>query len=354
MNHISPALKAHYALPTTTLAQCWLVTLQNGTQHGFTTNSSDIAYPPTPIFKLGTTPYASSGDAQTAITAALAVDLANNPEGTVTTDAIAFNYPQGGGKVYSIRHIGASYYADSWLTVADVPQVRYLAATGHIPSNVQSTSAMNVDNMECQGMLQSPTITDEDLLAGLWDYALVELIEVNYKDLTMGCRIIRTGNIGHVSTGRNTFKAEVRGLMQTLQQTVGRVYSDLCDADLGDARCKVAAGLFKTSGVAVSGVSDGRTFTATMTKPSGYFSRGNFTWKTGANAGRVGEVRTFVASDQFTLQLLAPYPIQVGDTFDIVAGCDKSIATCECTFGNSSNFRGFFTVPGQDRMISGT
>ena len=290
MNNISPQLKAHYQQATTTLAQCWKVTLSNGTVLGFTSNSANITFPPP-------------------------------------------NTAYGGVQVGS--------------------PVTYLAASGYTPSNIQSSSAMNVDNLECEGILSSPSITDAALIAGVWDYAQIQLIEVNYKDLTMGCRIVRTGNIGQVSTGRNSFKAELRGLMQTLQQTVGHVYGDTCDADLGDARCKLNIVPFTFSGT-VSANSDNRTFTATMTQPTGYFSRGNLTWLTGLNAGRVGEVRNYIAPNSFVLQLLAPFNIAAGDTFSVVAGCDKGIATCECTFGNSVNFRGAFTVPGQDRMISGT
>ena len=54
----------------------------------------------------GSTPYTTSGDAQTQITADLAADLVAHPGSVVTTDAIT--YPQGGGKNYSIRSASGS------------------------------------------------------------------------------------------------------------------------------------------------------------------------------------------------------------------------------------------------------
>jgi uncharacterized phage protein (TIGR02218 family) len=41
---VSEALKQHLASETTTLATCWLATLQNGTVYGFTSHSSDIVF----------------------------------------------------------------------------------------------------------------------------------------------------------------------------------------------------------------------------------------------------------------------------------------------------------------------
>jgi uncharacterized phage protein (TIGR02218 family) len=231
--------------------------------------------------------------------------------------------------------------------------VRYLAATGHIPSAVQTSSELNVDNLEVAGLLSSASITDSDLNNGVWDFAQVQLFEVNYMDLTMGHRVIRTGTLGHVKTGRQSFQAELRGLMQSLQQTVGRIYGDTCDATLGDARCGVNLVPFTFNGT-VSTSSDARTFTATMAQATGYFDFGQITWLTGANAGRKSEVRTHVNPNLFTLQLSLPVAPAIGDTFSIVAGDDKSIVTCECKFNNSANFRGFVTFPGQDRMVSGT
>jgi len=234
--------------------------------------------------------------------------------------------------------------------------VTYLSAAGHIPSTVVTGSDLSVDNLEVAGILNSPAITDADLMSGKWDYASVLLFEVNWADLTMGARIIRAGTIGQVSTGRATFTAELRGLMQNFQQTIGRVYGDTCDAIFGDSRCMFNAASVTTSG-SVTSVSDGRTFSSNIATTTGLYNFGYITFTSGANIGRGGDVRTYnnvSSSGNFVLQLTMPFPIAVGDTFNAVAGCDKSLITCEAAFNNSINFRGFFTVPGMDRMLTGT
>ena len=44
--------------------------------------------------------------------------------------------------------------------------------------------------------------------------------------------------------------------------------------------------------------------------------------------------------------------VALGDTFLIVAGCDKQFSTCQAKFDNVANFRGFPHVPDNDFMLS--
>ncbi len=46
-----------------------------------------------------------------------------------------------------------------------------------------------------------------------------------------------------------------------------------------------------------------------------------------------------------------PYAIMVGDSYSVVAGCDKIFSTCAGRFDNAVNFRGEPHVPGTDRIL---
>lgn len=228
----------------------------------------------------------------------------------------------------------------------------YAAATGFTASAIRTSATLDVDNMEAEGMLSSETITDADLLAGLWDYAEFAILRVNYADLTMGHEVLRAGTLGNVRTGRQHFAVELRGMTQPLQQTVGRVYTPACDADFGDARCGISLAGWTVTGT-VTSVASQSAFTDTGRGESAdYFSFGLLTFLTGGNAGYAMEVKTFSAG-AFVLQQSMPNPIQVGDTHSVHAGCDKLLFTCIAKFANIVNFRGFPHVPGTDRMVSG-
>lgn len=82
----------------------------------------------------------------------------------------------------------------------------------------------------------------------------------------------------------------------------------------------------------------------------GYFTYGLVTWLTGANAGYRMDVRQF-SPGVVTLALPMTYPIAVGDTYSIVAGCDKTAATCKARYANLVNFRGEPFIPGTDAVL---
>jgi hypothetical protein len=321
----------------------------------------------------------------------------------------------------------------------------YLAASGYTPSSIETTDALNVDNLEVVGMLVSPSITEDDLRAGLWDFARVEVFLVNWADLTQGRLIQRVGTLGEVSadTGQR-FKAELRGLAQAFTRTIGRLTSPLCSASLGDSRCQVGLGPFTVTGTLTDVNPDNQTlFDTGRTEPgpaggytiysitaagtrahivltttgdivalpagfpvtlsgivgpallnglhilqdpntgsvssdfyidvditdtavypaytgggtatllgddSGYFDFGVLTFTSGANDGLSMEVRQYTEG-QITLALPMPYECQIGDTYSLIAGCDKTMRACGDKFSNVVNFRGFPHVPGNDKAV---
>ena len=83
---------------------------------------------------------------------------------------------------------------------------------------------------------------------------------------------------------------------------------------------------------------------------AGYFDGGVVEWLTGNNANARMEVKSYTTG-QFILVLPMPYAIQIGDTGEIVAGCNKSVTTCHDEFDNVINFRGEPYLPGVDRLV---
>lgn len=82
----------------------------------------------------------------------------------------------------------------------------------------------------------------------------------------------------------------------------------------------------------------------------GYFSYGTVKWTGGANAGYSMEVKRS-SPGVVALTMAMPNPIAVGDTYSIVAGCDKQFGTCKNRYNNVPNFRGEPYTPGIDTML---
>lgn len=216
-------------------------------------------------------------------------------------------------------------------------------------SAVETRGELNVDSLETRGLLDSEGITAQSLEHGEWDGAAVLIVEVNYRDLTMGHNVLRAGTLGEVQRSGPTYTAELRGMMHALQNNIGRIVTPSCDAKLGDARCGVDLEALRISG-SVTVATSARLFT-TDVGGSVTYSYGVLTWTSGANDGLSIEVKAHTAVGILELQLAMPNAVQVGDDFTIVPGCDKTKATCIAVFDNVINFRGFSFVPGQDKVL---
>lgn len=231
-----------------------------------------------------------------------------------------------------------------------VDGVTYRASSGFLPGAIHATASLAVDRLEAEGMLSDDAITEADIMAGLYDFAEVEVFAVNYADLGQGVLRLRTGWLGEVKLEKGAFVAEVRGLVQKLSQPVGALYGPTCRAVFGDSRCGYNAATVTHSGTATASSARHVFSDSARTQPSGYFSFGQVTFTSGANTGLSMEVKEY-RNKQFTLALPMPYSIAPGDAYSVVAGCDKTFKTCITTYNNAVNFRGEPHVPGIDKVL---
>lgn len=231
------------------------------------------------------------------------------------------------------------------------------AATGFTASEIKDALGLSVDNLEVSSALKSDRLNEDDLAAGLYDDAAVEIWRVNWTDT--GQRVLmRAGSLGEVRRSGAAFTAEVRGLAHYLQQPQGRLYQSGCDADLGDIRCGIDLSdpAFRGIGTILAAASP-RLFAASGLSAfaAGWFTRGLVAFMTGANAGRAQEVKRHTLSGtEATIELWQPMasPVAPGDAFIVTAGCDKQLATCKARFANAVNFRGFPHMPRPDYVLS--
>lgn len=239
-----------------------------------------------------------------------------------------------------------------------VDGITYKPANSFSASQFASDTDMSVADVELLGALDSDDIVAADLLAGVYDHAEVELFVVDWGDLTIPKTIVRRGWIGTISQSGISFRAELRGLGQRIQQPVIDSYSAECRVDLFSGKCGVNRAAFAVN-AAVTSLTDGALgvaadnrvfFSDTLGQAEGYFAYGELWWTSGANDGRKTEIRAFKDG---RIELWEPMglDIAVGDTFTIHAGCDKAFSTCRSKFNNVVNFRGEPYVPGNDAML---
>lgn len=232
--------------------------------------------------------------------------------------------------------------------------VTYLASSGFTASKFEQSLGLSIDNLEATGALSSAAITEADILAGRYDGAAVDLFWVNWADMSMGEQIA-SGNLGELKRQGVTFQAEFRSLANRLNQQIGRTFGRLCDAQLGDARCKVdlTAPQYRTGCTLAGGTGRVLTVAGLSGFASDWFTAGTLAVSSGVNDGLVFEVKSHrrtAGVDEVELWLPPPFPFAAGDAGTIVAGCRKTLAVCRSKFSNVPNFRGFPHIPGSDAV----
>jgi len=127
------------------------------------------------------------------------------------------------------------------------------AASGWTAGAGESAVGLAAGSVSAAGVLDDAAIAEADVAAGLFDAATVELWRVDWArpDLRVRlwsgalAKIQRQGSLsryrpaGCLSAGG--FVAELEGPLAKLERVVGRTYGRMCDARLGDQRCRVAA-----------------------------------------------------------------------------------------------------------------
>lgn len=271
----------------------------------------------------------------------LTTNLKQHLEGDLLTLATCWKITRADGVV-----LGLTDHTQDLL----VEGLTYRAAEGGRSGAVMTRSGLAVDDLEIEGVLSSSAITEEDVQAGRYDGAAIEVFQVNYQAPVEGRLILRRGHMGEIRLLGGQYVAEIRGMMQSLAQVTGELYSSSCRARLGDGRCGVNLAGFSHSGSVTSVATAARFSDSTIAEASGWYSGGVLTFTSGANAGIAAEVKEHYQKEMI-LSLPMGKTVTAGDAFTLVAGCDKRFATCREKFDNAVNFRGEPHVPGMDKML---
>ncbi len=238
-----------------------------------------------------------------------------------------------------------------------VAGVTFIAASGITGSESALAQGLGVTGTELHGALSDASLSEADLASGVYDGAGVDHLLIDWS-APENHLLLRHGTIGEVRREGGAFAAELRSPSDALNQTRGRVFGALCDADLGDARCGVNLSAPAFSGAGVVSLVDGALRLVVLGLgefAAGSFTDGRLTFTSGANTGFATEVKAHSTDASGVVLQLWQRPVHAvvsGDGFSISAGCDKRFATCRERFANALNFRGFPQMPGNDFVIA--
>lgn len=257
-----------------------------------------------------------------------------------------------------LRAVGFTSHTKD-LVLSAHSNLRFVSKRGMRPSTAEQQSGLAAPNIEVDAIFSDDGIRETDVHAGVWDAADYECFLVNYKDTTQGELVLQSGRVGELRQQGLLFKAEGLGLAARVQQQVGDLTLGTCRVRrFAGPGCNIAGGeaAYTTTGY-VTAVSSALPFLAftdsNRTQAAGFFAGGDLKFTSGKNKDFETEVRQWNegATKVFVLHQPAPYLIEVGATYSVVQGCDRSPETCEKVFNNKINFQGEDTIPGIEAVV---
>ncbi len=240
---------------------------------------------------------------------------------------------------------------DRSLTIGEV-----VYQAGFKRTDLASNLNLDLDNVSTEGILSLTGITADEVRAGRWDYCAFRIFQVNWSDLTMGDKKDMSGHVGQLTMKRQTFIAELLGLVEAYTMGIGKITQPGCRANLGDQQCKVdlvgGSPSLTVTGTITTDYGDFFTIgDSSRTEADTYFSEGVIEFTSGEALGLRYELKSYVQSGGI---MITKTPIGynvAGSTYSMHAGCDKQRTTCRDRFSNVANFDGEPWLRGNDSMV---
>ncbi len=195
-------------------------------------------------------------------------------------------------------------------------------------------------------------------LLGFFNGAAVEvdrLFMPAVGDYSLGSFVLHLGRVGQIKIGRSKIDMEIPNLLVLLTgQYPRRLFQPQCTWAFGDSHCTYNRSLNAesvASNKAQSALSIGvRSLLAT---PSTLYNFGTISAASGANNGFSRTISSASPGSPGTIVVTVPfpYPIDAGDLFTLLPGCDHTIATCDTVFDNEANFGGFPYIPPPEAAV---
>jgi len=216
-----------------------------------------------------------------------------------------------------------------------------------------------VDELEVR-IYTEPTdlIGDVPFLQAAWqgqlDGALLQLERAfmpSYGDTSPGTVVLFAGRISDIDCTRTGIDVKCRSHLELLNiEMPRRLWQSSCTHVFGDAMCQFDRSELQATFAAGPGSTQTQIATSMNPTPPSLYIQGTIAGATGANAGSSRSVAN-MGSGWVYVKLAFLSPVLPGDEFQLLPGCDRTIATCTNVFNNAIHFGGFPYIPTPETAV---
>lgn len=189
---------------------------------------------------------------------------------------------------------------------------------------------------------------------GQLDGALLQLERAfmpTYGDTGPGTVILFAGRISDIDCSRTGIDMKCRSHLELLNiQMPRRLWQTSCTHVFGDAMCQFDRASLQATFACLAGSTETQIASTVNPTPQGLYAQGTITGISGANAGYSRTIAA-IGNGTITVKLAFLSPPATGDQFQLLPGCDRTIATCTNIFNNAAHFGGFPYVPTPETAV---
>lgn len=235
----------------------------------------------------------------------------------------------------------------------------YKSNQGYEPTQIVIESTATSAVWDLYGFFDVAGVDRDQVASNLMDNARVYYFATSWANPVEDEEEISLGIMGKAFMDDGKYKIEVMGLIDATTQSVGSTCGPLCPWTLFDenldgdvipyerSRCTGPRAAqdgpllasYKVTGTVTSVTSQKVWADSSRAEAADYFSYGAVKWTTGANAGLPSRpIKKHEASGVITFYEATHYPIQVGDQYEMIPGCDKRLSgDCVTKYSNAIN-----------------
>lgn len=229
----------------------------------------------------------------------------------------------------------------------------YRASPGMEPTSIVQNEGLDPGGLDVNGALSSASIREDDLRAGRWNRAAVQIFLFDWEQPDAGKILLAAGELGGISWSGDAFEAELLGLADKLGAPIVPATSPGCRAQFCDNDCGLSLRRFqhdrRTAAI------DGRRvqLQSSTSFPPGALKFGSLRFLSGPLTGlsyNIADHSIVDGVDEIILAESTGMQSGVSARAILTEGCDKVLTTCVARFGNAVNFRGEAFLPGNDLL----
>lgn len=222
----------------------------------------------------------------------------------------------------------------------------YKTDNGYEPTAYSATSAFSPSSLDLEGICIVGSVSRAALVSGVFDNARVYIFKCDYLAPVEDYEAVAAGFFGKTTLEDDKYRIEGMGLIDALNQSVGRSIKPGCDAKFTDARCGISLAAVKVTGTLTGVTSNLVIHDSARSEAADWFGAGTIKFTSGQNAALPAfDIRAFNAGGTITVFNAIYYTPQIGDAYEMTPGCRKRREDCRDKWNNIINFQGFPDQP---------